>query len=172
MSNGDWLIAWSIRWAMLAFFVVLAWLVSRPSGQALNFNWKLVWTAGFLLSVLHVLAAFHFVHHWSHREALLATAVETQQKLGFDYGIGVYFNYLFLAVWGLDILYAWCPVKWSSKFVERLVMAGRCYLLFIAFNSLVVFESGWLRIFGAVASALILGIAMVFRRGKSASLMS
>ena len=134
--------------------------MQRQSGQRIGIGLKCLWTASFLLSVLHVLAAFHFVHHWSHGEAYFATAEETRQKLGFAYGAGVYFNYLFFVVWAAEVFWTWwSPERWT-KLTRWLILAGRCYLLLIAFNAVVVFESGWLRTLGGVATVAILAIAM------------
>ena len=59
----------------------------------------MLWTAGWLVYLLHVVAAFQFVHHWSHAEAAAATARRTSEVVGFSTPAGIYFNYLFTLVW-------------------------------------------------------------------------
>jgi hypothetical protein len=167
MSSGELLIVWSIRMAMLLFFVSLTLLVGKSERQRMPVVLKILWTASFVLIVLHVAAAFHFVHHWSHGEAYRATAEETRQMLGFAYGAGIYFNYFFLAVWAMDVFWVWLPSKGDSCATHWLVFAGRCYLLFIAINGLVVFETGWLRAFGVLGTAVVLGVAWNRRRHLS-----
>ncbi len=167
MNVGDLLISWSIRVAMVLFFVAMALYMQINAGQRPGVGLKILWTAGFLLSVAHVAAAFHFAHHWSHSEAYLATAAETRQKLGFAYGAGVYFNYLFLIVWALDVYWIWRSPEMTSKPKQWLIFVGRCFLIFIAFNGVVVFKSGWLRILGALATAALLGVAWRVRMRRT-----
>ena len=153
---GDALIVWTIRLSMLCFFAALiAW--SRPS-DAWRFErlLRVVWTIGFVLLVLHVASAFHFHHNWSHLKALEVTARETRQTIGIDFGGGVYFNYLFTCVWGIDVARAWTlPLALQRRF-SRLRLVCLTYLLFIAFCGTVVFESGWMRVFGILAVLLLL----------------
>src|SRR5437879_5846251 len=54
----------------------------------------------------HVAAAFHFAHAWSHGVAYTATARQTKEATGWDWGGGLYANYAFTVVWLLDA--AWC----------------------------------------------------------------
>lgn len=159
MKPSDLLISWTIRLSMLLLFVVFALQMQRKSGPRMGLWLKYLWTASFAICALHVLAAFHFVHHWSHNAAYLATAEDTRKKLGIAYGAGVYFNYLFLAVWGADVCWTWRSHKNWTKPTPWMIRAGRWYLLFIAFNGVVVFESGWLRALGAIATLILLGIA-------------
>jgi hypothetical protein len=164
VNNGDWIIAWSIRFAMLLFVVVqaLEWnRATKPSGE-LTLN--ILWTSSFLLFLLHVAAAFHFVHHWSHESAYLATANETREKMGFAYGAGVYFNYLFLLVWAMDVAMVWIGKKSTSMVHQYVRILGRCYLLFIAFKGVVVFKSGWLRALGLIATFVLMFIAFGYYR--------
>ena len=122
VNSGDWIIAWSIRLALLLLVIV---------------------------------QAFHFVHRWSHQAAFDATAKETLDKIGFAYGTGVFFNYLFLLVWAIDLIWVWRPETLRNRTQQVLFYAGRAYLLFIAFNGTVVFKTGWMRILGISATALL-----------------
>jgi hypothetical protein len=169
MNSNSLLIAWTIRLSMLLLFVVFALLLRLQSEASMGRWLKYVWTASFVMCALHVLAAFHFVHDWSHSAAYLATAEETRTKLGFAYGAGVYFNYFFLVVWGVDVCWTWCSNKNSTRSTPWVILAGRWYLLFIAFNSVVVFKSGWLRAIGAIATLVLLGIAIRNRRLRSSN---
>ena len=159
MNLGAEIIAWSIRLAMLLFVVVQAVQFQTPLRSGIDSTLRTLWTISFLLFLVHVMAATHFVHHWSHMAAYDATSEETRHKLGFAYGAGVYFNYLFLVVWAIDVYSMWRPAKHPNDAVRALQLAGRLYLLFIAFNGVVVFKSGWMRVLGAIATALLLGLA-------------
>jgi hypothetical protein len=169
VNPSELLIAWTIRLSMLLLFVVFALLIRRQSESSMGRWLKYLWTASFVMCALHIFAAFHFVHHWSHSAAYLATAEETRTKLGFAYGAGVYFNYLFLVVWGVDVCWTWCSSESSTRSTRWVIRAGRWYLLFIAFNSVVVFESGWLQTLGAIATVALLGIAIRIRRPRSSN---
>ena len=159
------LIAWSIRLSMLLFVLVLASRIVSPGAVLDNTLTRGLWTLGFVLFVVHVLASFHFAHQWSHGSAYQATAKQTLELLGFEVGMGVYFNYLFLAVWTLDVVNAWTHFADGRKTVQWLLRIGLIYMIFIAFNGIVVFKSGWLRAVGLVASALLFAV-FVNKRAK------
>lgn len=166
MTTGDLLTAWTIRLSMLLLFLVMVLRSHCQSGQRIDGWLKHVWTTGFLLSVLHLLSAFHFTHDWSHRAAYLETARETRQKLGFAFGAGIYFNYFFMIIWGSDVCWTWCGPQSAKRPISWAIRCGRIYLLFIAFNGVVVFKSGWLRIAGVLATALIVGIMVREHRNR------
>lgn len=161
MNAGDLIISWTIRFSMLLLCISVFLQLQRELSLRIRFVQRGLWTTSFLLSVLHVLAAFHFVHHWSHTAAYLATAEETRLKLGFAYGAGVYFNYLFLIVWGIDVAWTWYGSPFTHRSTPWWIQAGRWYLMFIAFNGVVVFKTGWLRILGIVLTAGLLAIAIL-----------
>ena len=159
------LIAWSIRLSMLLFVLVIASRIVNPRAVVDNTIARSLWTIAFVLFVVHVLASFHFAHQWSHDSAYQAIAKQTLELLGFEVGMGVYFNYLFLAVWALDVINAWTPIAEGRRAVQWLLCIGLIYMIFIAFNGIVVFKSGWLRFVGLVASALLLA-AFVNKRAR------
>jgi hypothetical protein len=82
--------------------------------------------------------------------------------MGFAYGAGVYFNYLFLGVWAMDVVMIWLSPRPISGTQKNLAMLGRMYLLFIAFNGVVVFKSGWLRVIGSLCTLLLVLLAIRF----------
>ena len=98
---GSLIIAWTIRVSVLLFFGTLITWVLQTKSSRWERRLRVTWTFGFLLFVAHVVAAFHFHHHWSHRAALAETACQTRDLLGLEFGVGLYFNYLFLLVWAL-----------------------------------------------------------------------
>jgi len=161
LNVGDWLIVWTIRLSMLLFFIAWMLRLQPHLGRSRSRPWlNYLWTAGYLMAVLHVLAAFHFVHHWSPAAAYQATAEETRQMLGFAYGAGVYFNYLFLIVWGCDVCWTWLSPSEPERPTPWWIRWGRGYLLFIAFNGVVIFEAGLLRILGSLAAVVFVGQAL------------
>lgn len=115
---------------------------------------RVVWSLGCLLFVLHVGCAFQFYHHWSHASAFRTTADETQAMMGIAFGGGIYFSYLFLALWIADVVWLWslAPTAAATPWWRVLLHA---YLFFIAFNGAIVFEAGPTRWFGLAACGLL-----------------
>ena len=144
MDVGDYLIRWTIRCALLAYFVAAALEFRRPSWRGL----RPLFTVSLLLYVVHVIAAFHFDHRWSHAAALEHTASETERVAGIDSGIGLYVNYLFTAVWLGDIAWRWSSPASHAKCMRKRGSLFHGTFLFIVFNASVVFETGIVRWFG------------------------
>jgi hypothetical protein len=105
--------------------------------------------------VLHALAAMGFYHQWSHSLAFDETARQTQSLLGISVGVGIYFNYAFVLIWMVDALW-WIGQPKSyvrrASWINWLVYG---YLIFIAINGTVVFETGIVR-WVSVAAGLVL----------------
>ncbi len=157
---GEALIVWTIRLSMLCFFAsLIAW--SGPfDTRRFERPMRVVWTIGFVLLVFHVASAFHFHHNWSHLRALEETARETRQMIGFDFGSGVYFNYLFTVIWGFDVAGMWMIPLALERRLSQIRLVWMTYLMFIAFCGTAVFETGWMRAFGISALViLIVGVA-------------
>jgi hypothetical protein len=154
-------IAWTIRLSLLCFFsALIGWGVMRASRSHPRLL-RVLWTTGLILFLLHVAAAFHFHHHWNHQAALDETASQTEELLGFRFGLGLYFNYLFLMIWGADVAWAWRSARPETFRWPRLVWIA--YLVFIAFNGTVVFKTGWLRVAG-ISALLMLVAGLAYRR--------
>jgi len=165
---GEELTRWTIRLALACYVACLAgWLVVPPRGDRAS-TWlsiaRWLWTAGCGLFVVHVACAFHFYHDWSHAAAFEKTAAETEQLLGFRFGEGIYFSYLFLVLWMFDVVALWTwwrPAGDSPRpLVGALQWALHAYLFFIAFNGAIVFDAGPMRWAGIVACLLLGGLAM------------
>ncbi len=157
---GDWITIWTIRVALALFVLGIACELSGFRRRWYRL-WRWAWAIGFAFMLGHVAAAFHFFHHWSHREAYQSTAEQTQALLGFSFGAGVYFNYLFVAVWGADLLLAWSIDDRQRTLLPKAIglrAIGLAFLVFIAFNSTVVFGTGMVRWLGIVATGLLLGV--------------
>jgi hypothetical protein len=121
---------------------------------------RLLWTAAFLLMVVHVLLAFAEVHHWSHQAAHDDTARQTAEIFGLRWGGGVFFNYALLLVWAVDVV-RW----WRGGFS----ICSQAFLAFMWFNGVVVFGHGWVRWFGAVVFLALGVLAWTSRRKRSKS---
>lgn len=116
-------------------------LQSRPRG-GLPVRWRVLWTVGWVAYLVHVWAAFEFVHHWSHAAAFQQTAEQTAAVVGWNRGEGIWFNYAFTLLWTVDICRQWlCPLRSTCRLVWHPVVES-CWqglLALIVFNATVVF---------------------------------
>jgi hypothetical protein len=188
---GVLLTKWTIRLALACYVTYLAgWLLAKSKPSAHRGRWpntaRAIWTLGCVLFVVHVACAFHFYHHWSHTAAWQTTAQETEQLLGVAFGDGIYFSYLFLILWALDVAWLWLRPRGNEvangtpsetatvdatavpQPPPRLVQTPpwrvlvHIFLLFIAFNGAIVFEPGPTR-WGGIAACLTVGYLVVRR---------
>jgi hypothetical protein len=168
---GELLTAWTIRLALACYACHLAGsllVFTAGSAQAAwNQPARWLWTSGCMLFVLHVACAFHFYHGWSHAAAFEKTASETEALLGVRFGEGIYFSYLFLALWVADVCAMWWfprpPVAAQAGAMPRsgtLRAVLHAYLFFIALNGAIVFEAGPTRWAGIGVCLLLAGLAL------------
>src|SRR5687768_9749306 len=130
---GILLTKWTIRLALACYVGYLTGLlVNRSPGWSKGGRW--LSTAGCGLFIVHVACAMAFYHDWSHEQAFATTARETRELLGFEFGAGIYFSYLFLLVWVGDVVWSWLAPHSFSARPRWLSLGIHLYLLFIAFN--------------------------------------
>jgi hypothetical protein len=159
---------WTVRLSLLLYAATLAALLIRRFRPGIIREARLTWTAGCALLWLHLAAAFHFYHRWSHEAAYEATAQDTEATIGWAFGGGVYFNYLFALVWTMDVAYWWSRApqayfrraRWLSA-----LMHG--FLIFMVVNAAVIFVDGAPR---WVAVAVLLGFVILALIPKKATL--
>jgi hypothetical protein len=107
--------------------------------------------------------AFHYYHQWSHAHAF----EHTRQVAGA--GESLYVSYLFTGLWSADVAAWWLrPGRYSARprVIDR---ALHGFMLFVVFNSMVVFESGPVRWLGVVMFAF-LDLFWLITRSTPASL--
>lgn len=155
---GILLTKWTIRLALVCYVAYVAGWLAAPRGGSPRWQAaaRWLWTLGCVLFLVHVACAFHFYHGWSHAAAWETTASETDAQLGFRFGDGIYFSYVFLVLWVLDVFAAWF---WPAV-PTGLRSAVHAYLSFIAFNGAIVFEPGPTRGAGLAACVLLAGLAL------------
>lgn len=149
----------SIYWTVwLSLFLFTAGELGRARmgirASARAWPWW-VWAAGIAFMAVHFALAFEVRHGWSHAAALRATAAQTAAVYGFDWGGGVFVNYLFLGVWAIDAG-AWraAPDRYASR-GPLWSWTLRAFYLVIILNAAVVFAAGPRRLLGAVIVATL-----------------
>ncbi|MFN5468393.1 MAG: hypothetical protein ACK5ZC_12925 [Pirellulaceae bacterium] len=144
---------WAIRLAFVALFLSL-WL-QMAGRSATDRPVANLWLLGAILALAHSLGSLWSFHGGSQAAAVEATARQTEVLLGFRFGAGLYFNYLFVGLWGLDaVLRKVCPDRYHR--MPRWYLLGlACFMTLIAFSALVVFKTGWIRAVGWIATGLL-----------------
>jgi hypothetical protein len=103
----------------------------------------------------HVVCAFHFYHGWSHAAAYAETARQTSQYFGWNWGGGLYFNYLFLLFWMAQIVLGWGRPRPGMPRVTWRTWLGRAFIFMMIVNGAVVFAHGPMRWFGLVLCVIL-----------------
>ena len=125
------------------------------AGSPAPWAWP-VFVAGAALCAIHVAIAMGVTHGWSHAAAIAATARQTNAVYGLDWGGGVFANYAFVAVWGVE---AW---RWRAAGPgdRGPRLWARIFFLVMILNAAVIFASGPRRLAGA---ALLVWLLWVWR---------
>ena len=156
------LLYWTVWLALAAFTAGEFAKVRRWSGA-----WSTSATGAILLTI-HILIAMAVRHGWSQTAALEATARQTRQMFGLDWGGGVYVNYLFAGVWIAE-LFVWR--QWPDGYRLRpgwIRWTLRAFYFVIIASGAVTFAVGWRRILGlALVATLVLSWARDLRTSNS-----
>jgi len=150
MPDGKILTLWTIRAAAILYAAsLIAWLRRRDRTA------RLTWSFACLLYLAHVVCAFNFYHHWSHAAAYEDTSRRTTELLGAGWGGGLYFNYLFTAVWIVDAIWWWRGLAVYRTRPRWMHTTVHAFFAFMFFNAVVVFAAGPVRWLGLVATAIL-----------------
>jgi len=152
----------SLAWYAVALCLLLRlsaadWGAESPAGRFARW----CWTWALICFLVHLVMAFHYYHHWSHEHAF-----ERTRRIS-GVGQGLYVSYLFTLLWTADVLWWWmAPARYRARspWVDRLLHA---FMLFIVFNSMVVFETGPIR-WAGLAMFAVLGLAWIGARPRTA----
>ncbi|HUQ91903.1 MAG TPA: hypothetical protein VM120_09485 [Bryobacteraceae bacterium] len=133
------------------------WLL-RADRQA-----RVWWSVGCACLLTHAASAFHYVHHWSHREAYIATARQTADFFPVSFGGGIYLNYVFTLLWVADAVWWWRGLLRYRTRPSWITGSIHGFLAFLFFNATVVFGQGWIPWAGVAATLLLLAILIRIR---------
>ncbi len=157
METEEWLTRGTV-WLALSLLVAGEFVgAKRPLGAEMPRQGRWLNRLGFAAFLAHMVAAFSFYHGWSQAAAYADTAEKTAASVGWNSGMGLYFNYAFALVWLGEIV--WNAVS-TRGYVGRAcwITAGvRAFLFFMIFNGAVVFAHGLARWFGFVLCLLLAG---------------
>jgi len=140
-------------------WLALAAFVAGEAGKQRRTHQRWLWSISFvgaLLCVVHIVIALGHHHHWNHDAAVRETARQTAAVYGVAWGGGVYVNYVFVAVWLVD-LWRWRvrPTEYFAR-SPMLVVGLRAFFFIIIVNAAVVFASPRTRIAGVVLTVILL----------------
>jgi hypothetical protein len=168
LETAELITRWTVRVALLLYFLGAAarFLPYRAGKNRLRSTARALWMLGGILYVAHVAAAFHAYHNWSHQEAFDHVAAETERMFGWRFGGGIYFNYVFGALWLIDIAH-WSGRGKQSILAKWLTRTIHFFLLFIVFNGLAVFKDDGLRWFGWIGTVGVLATWALSQRVSS-----
>ncbi|QDT08429.1 hypothetical protein [Planctomycetes bacterium K23_9] len=157
-ATGEFLLVATIRLAMVCYFARLFVAGCRVIGRVPT-RWQVVlWTLGCTLYTVHVLCAFAFAHQWSHAVAWEYTAQETQRLFGVRRGEGLWVNYLFTTVWGVDVVRQMIALVRRKATHPAIDVAIQLFMAFIVFNATAVFGPSVYR-YAAVPVGILLAIS-------------
>jgi len=167
MSGGEILTKLTI-WLTIASYAVgaSAFVLSRQRSRWDSVA-RMAWTVAAIGLLTHVILAYNFYYGWSQTAAYRDTARQTFEVVGFNWGGGLYINYLLLATWIVDVSWWWW--RGHDAYYRRpwpLVAAWHGFLIFIIFNATVVFKTGPVRWLGLVV-CLGLGFVWLLTAGRT-----
>jgi hypothetical protein len=158
VSGGELLTRWTVRAALALYVVTLVLRLAAPGRRELA---RAAWTTGCVLFLAHVAAAFHYFHGWSHGDAYRETARQTGEMVGTYWGGGLYLNYLFTLAWAADVAnWWWRGTKGYAARPRWIDLLLHGFMVFMAFNAVVVFESGLVRAAGVAATVLLVSLTV------------
>ena len=140
-------------WASLVAWAVSEW--TRARAPRASQSGRAAFTIVGLSLVAHSALAFELRHGWSHAAALRDTARQTEALVGRSFGVGLFVNYFFLALWTLEAAWWWLAAARYRFRDRRLDWSVRAFFLFMFVNGAVVFARGPLRGLGAAAVLLV-----------------
>ncbi len=158
MNAGEAITLWTIRLSLALYAATLAGQLTivPPSSRVL----RGLWTAGCVLLVAHIAAAFHYYHAWDHADAVESTARQTQQAIGRSFGGGIYFNYVFAGVWLGEVALWWLAPTAFERRPRWLAWAVQGFMAFMVFNAVIVFEEGATRWCGVVVALVLVALGV------------
>lgn len=134
---GETIIRWTARLAVACYVGRILCDAADGPDRKRQGPARLWWTAGCLIFLVHVAAAFHWEHHWNHASAFDYTARRTTKMTGWNSGIGLYINEAFLVLWLVDTIAWWRNPLWPQHRVAYWTVQS--VFAFLMFQATAVF---------------------------------
>jgi len=167
MTTGEWLTKGTVWVALTAYALACAGMLLRRERQTSPCWIRRIWTLGCAIFLTHVACAFAFYHGWSHSDAYRETARVTAVMTGMDWGGGLYFNYLFAALWLGDVVWWWIAPVGHRRRPAAVGWMLHAFLYFLVVNGAFVFVAGPMKGYGFL---LCIGLATLWlTRGRRAA---
>ena len=162
MNATNWIIR-GTAWLAFGLYVTAEMIAGRHFPGAFRmFRW--LSSLGCAALLAHIGCAFQYRHGWSHSAAYADTARQTAALTGWNWGGGIYLNYLFALVWFAAVVRLWSGRTPEVQRGWRLRMV-RAFFLFMFLNAAVIFVHSPARWIG-LALCLILVAGWVFPRTR------
>jgi len=143
MTTGEILIPWTAR-LFVACYVARLNLDIRNIGETVSSDRerrirlaRFVWTLGFVLLCLHLIATFHFLFEWRIEKAHEHILKRTIETTGIATGIGLWVNLAFSVVWLVDVIAWGRNLNWCEKTIPYRTV--QVFVAFMMIQSTVVF---------------------------------
>ncbi len=160
---------WAIRIAL--GLMVLVFAIEIRGGKSTDRTTASLWLVGALLSLCHSLGSLATFHHGSQSMAIEATAQQTQELIGIRVGAGHFVNYAFDLVWLADAMVRMISPAIYSKLPKGYRYGTNGFLIFMAINGAIVFQSGWIRAIGLACVTMLLLLSLQRRNALSRRLV-
>ena len=168
MTPAELLVRASVWLALVGYLAGALHACAPRRGAGWSRAARVAWTLGCVAFLVHVVSAFHVYFEWSHTIALEETTRQTAALTGRDTGAGLYLNYLFTALWTLDVAWWWRGgLEAYRARPAALAVALHGFLFFMVFNGTVVFGDGPVRWLGVGITLLLAAALLTFRPWRS-----
>ena len=152
---GEMLIRWTARLAVACYVARLMCDTGRKNDVPSQHAARWWWTIGCACFLMHVAAAFHFEHGWSHAAAFKYTAKRTAEMTGWNSGFGLYVNEAFLCLWLADTILWWRRLSWPEN--RRIYWTVQGVFAFLMIQATAIFGPPfWMPVFLLVVALLLL----------------
>ena len=159
---GDMIVRWTARLAVGCYLARILCDAHDSRAASMRKMARLFWTIGCVIFVIHVAAAFHFEHGWDHASAFEHTAKRTNEMTGWNSGVGLYINELFLCLWVADTVWWWRDLAWPLTH-RRVYWFIQSIFAFLMFQATIVFGPFFWKPFGTLI-LIILAFQWITRR--------
>lgn len=156
---GRFLILWTVRISVGLYAIAVLMKIQSAQSPASGRLYRLVWLLSWCFCVIHVLCAYHFQHHWDQSAALKHTAEMTSRVVGIYWSGGLYVNYVFLTLWGVQSIVQWVRRETAGRLGNVFIHAIAGFMMF---NATAVFGPVWW--IAVVAVYLLLIVVLVLRK--------